>query len=195
MRLTCISQALRQMFRNIISANEVGGNLSLAYVFSDPDGVRSGKSGWSFGICQYDVSNNPNAILALREMGFTTDEIKGIKDQSIQIYNMNRKLMDHKDIVDKWDLKQINECLFWPLELCNEIGVDFDRAETFLHISDYHNQLNFSRGGKLYTWLQNQKVSVTPQMILEFKYTIPWGISHRDDVDRRYKIIMHVTNA
>ncbi len=193
MRLAEINDGLRSLFRMVILKNEIGGDLSLVYKFSDPDGVRTGKSGWSFGVCQYDINNNPNAVLALREMGFTTDEISGLKAQTVPIEPMNRKLYFHADVVDRYDDMQLNECLEWPLRLCNELGTDFSRLETFLHIADYHNQFYCSRGGKLYTWLKAQAgTPVTPEMVRDFKLSLPWGQKRPDDVNRRYSAISKI---
>jgi len=184
-----VTSELRKTFAQVIVANELGGNLSLAYKFSDPDGVRTGKSGWSFGRVQFDINNNPSSILALREMDFTADEISGLKAQTIQIEPMNSKLILHADVVDRWDGKQVVECLRVPLDLCKEIAVSFSCEETFLHIADYHNQIYMSRGGKLYNFLKGKK-DVTPEMIRDFKLSLPWGKSHPQDVWRRYNNIV-----
>lgn len=190
MKITSLSENIKIIFGRCLIANELGNQLGLIYKFSDADGVRTGKSGWSFGVVQYDISNNPSAVLALREMGFTTDEIRGLKDQTIDdMAPMNAKLDSHKSIVNKWDAKQIQECLSFPLGLCNEIGLDFLNEEAFLHIADYHNQFYMSRGGKLYNYLKEKNTTITPQMIKDFKLKLPWGKKRPDDVERRFKTI------
>ena len=184
---------MKLCFVRAIVMNEIGGDTKLIYRFSDPDGTRSGKSGWSFGIVQYDIDNNPNAIFALQEMDFTTDEIRGLRDQTIaDMTLMDAKLLAHREIVDKWDRKQISECCSWPLVLCNEVGMEFSSEETFIHIADYHNQLRMSRGGKLYSFLQQCTSTVTPEMILQFKLGIPWGQKNPNDVQRRYSNIKKI---
>jgi len=197
MKIPSISEPIKELFEEVIFANELDDNKELIYQFSDPDGERSGKSGWSFGKCQFDIANNPNAVLALREMDFTTDEIKALRDQTglIAISFLNMKLMDGHEIVDKWDNRQVMECLEWPLLLCNEIGVELDSVESFLHIADYHNQLYFSRRGKLYNTLKAFKHSAAPSDILAFKLSIPWGIKKPKDVYRRYKNIRRICNG
>lgn len=195
MKLAVLSEDLKLMFARAIIANELGGQLSLIYKFSDPDGVRTGKSGWSFGICQYDINNNPNALLALREMDFTTDEIAGLRAQTIDnMAPMDYKLFRSKDIVDKWDRRQLRECLEIPLLYCKELAVEFSSEETFLHIADYHNQFYMSRGGKLYVWLKEQKKEVTPEMVRDFKLALPWGKKRPDDVNRRYSNIVKIAS-
>lgn len=83
-----------EIFSRVILANELDGSTAHAYRFSDPDGVRTGKSGWSFGICQFDINNNLQTIICLRECGFTTDEITGLKLHLIaNMKPMNAKLL------------------------------------------------------------------------------------------------------
>ncbi len=200
MRITALTDHAKLCFAKALIANELGNQMALAYRFSDPDGVRTGKSGWSFGIVQFDISNNPNAVLCLRECGFTTDEIAGLRAQTRDDMDaMNLKLLAARDIVDKWDRKQLSECLSWPLTLCSEIGVDFNNEEAFVHIADYHNQFGMSRGGKMYMWLRGLTGPLTSEMVRDFKYTLPWGQKQiakhdpdKDDVLRRYNNIVHI---
>jgi hypothetical protein len=184
---------LTETMEKVLLQNELDGNINAAYRFSDPDGIHSGKSGYSFGLVQFDINNNPSAILALREMNFTTDEIAALKTQTGAIEPLNAKLRAHADIVNKWDDKQVLECLNVPLVLCKEIGVAYSCDETFLHIADYHNQFYMSRGGKLYTWLKScHGKLVTPEMVRDFKLTLAWGQSHPEDVERRYHNIVKI---
>ena len=195
MKVLTITDQLSVYFAKIILANELGGDLSLAYRFSDPDGERSGKSGWSFGIVQIDINNNVNTLLALKEMDFTTDEISGLRSQTIPIDPMNAKLKAHGDIVNKWDRQQMRECLTVPLVRCNEIGVDFTGEETFLHIADYHNQFSMSRHGKLSSWLSTQTDPISPEMVRDFKLALPWGVKCPKDVNRRYENIVRIVRG
>ena len=198
MRIIVISDRVKLAFSKALLANEIGGHMSLIYRFSDADGIHSGKSGYSFGISQFDINNNPAAVLALREMNFTTDEIAALKAQTADMDKMNAKLLYHKDVVDRWDRKQLVECLEWPLLLCHEINVLFSGEETLVHIADYHNQFYMSRGGKMYRWLKSVDDLITPEMIRDFKYTLPWGIKQqarprdKDDVWRRYYNIVKI---
>lgn len=200
MKILAVDDRLSVTFAKIILANELGSDLSLAYKFSDPDGERSGKSGWSFGIVQFDVNNNPNAIIALREMGFTTDEIGLLRNQnSADAPNfmavMNAKLKAASDVVNKWDRQQLRECLTLPLQYCVELGVEFTEEETFLHIADYHNQFYMSRGGKMYRWLRDSVTAISPEMVRYFKLALPWGIKRPDDVKRRYENIVRIVRG
>ena len=205
MKIFALPELTKQLFARCLFTNEMGGMpASIVYRFSDPDGERSGKSGWSFGIVQYDINNNPNAILALREMGFTTDEISGLKAQTIaDMSAMNDKLAAHKEIIDGWDRKQISECLTWPLYLCNEAGADFSSEETYLHIADYHNQFGMSRGGKMHLWIRGLHGKLLyPEMVRTFKYATDYGKKQlakkdpsKDDVRRRYDNIVRIARS
>jgi hypothetical protein len=189
-KIVVLSDLYKLLFAKVIVANELGGDTKLIYKFSDPNGDRSGKSGWSFGICQFDTKNNPNAIQALVEMGFTNDEIVQLKRMTIDVAPLNDRLLTQKDILDKWDRQQLRECMQVAITLCSEIGTDCSCEETMLHIADYHNQLHFSRGGRLYSFLKsNVSVPIAPEMIHALKLSIDWGQSHPADVDRRYENI------
>lgn len=181
------------VFRAIILLNELEGNIAHAYRFSDPDGTNRGKSGWSFGVCQFDIANNPAATLCLRECEFTTDEIEGLRRQRIDIAAMNRKLACSSKVVDKWDNRQLSECLSVPLELCRKSGVRFADNEAPLHIADYHNQFYMSKGGKLHQFLLGLGRPVAARDILDFKLNKTlWGAERPDDVRRRYNNIVKV---
>ena len=180
------------IFRKIIIDNELGGNLSLAYKFSDADGVGTGKSGYSFGLVQFDTKYNPNGILCLRECLFTTDEIRGIVDQRINIIPMNKKLKEKSDIVSIWDNKQLSECLEHSLNLCYIGKIQLTNRETLYHLADYHNQYNFSKNGKMYNFLKTLNKSVLPEDILRLKLLTDWGKKRPDDVHRRYDNIKRI---
>jgi len=178
---------LLQLFTQAILNNELAGNERAAYRFSDPDGVLTGKSGWSFGIVQFDINNNPSATLALRECAFTTDEIAALKAQTVKNMTfMHAKLAQSADCIDRWDAKQLQECLTVPLNLCQQTGIIFAGDEARLHVADYHNQFYMSRGGKLHNFLLNMKAPIVPEMILAFKLKLPWGLKRSDDVHRRF---------
>ena len=180
------------LFRLIMLANELSGNLKAVYRFSDPDGVQTGKSGWSFGICQFDINNNPSATLCLRECGFTTDEIIGLKSQSIPTAPLNAKLRAHADVIDSWDERQMYECLTVPLQRCKNSGITFVDDEAKFHLADYHNQFNMSRGGKMHCYLRSFNRPITREDILKFKLGLPWGKKRADDVYRRYNNIVRI---
>lgn len=177
------------IFRRIILLNELGGNPRAAYRFTDPDGP-SGRSGWSFGLCQFDCSHNPTAIICLREIGFTTDEIERIRRQTLQpMAPLNERLYAAREIIDRYDEQQLSECLQHPSRLCTESGIRLDDSG-LLACADYHNQFYMSRGGKLHTHLRGIKRPVTAEDIRGFKLTLPWGQKRPDDVARRHENII-----
>lgn len=181
-----------EIFHRIILANELEGSTSHAYKFSDPDGVRTGKSGWSFGLSQFDINNNPSAILCLRECGFTTDEIAGLKAQTIaDMRPMNNKLLANCAVIDRYDDQQMSDCLQWPSLLCKQSGI---ALETSGHIAlaDYHNQFYMSKGGKMHKHLQTIGRPVTADDIYRFKRSLPWGQKRPDDVKRRHDNIVRI---
>lgn len=183
---------LADLFEKIIFRNELGGDSSLLYKFSDPDGIRTGKSGWSFGLSQFDINNNPRAIDCLRECGFTTDEISGLKVQTVSdMRPMHNKLLANCTVIDRYDDHQLSECLQWPAKLCKGAAIALEESG-LLSLGDYHNQFYMSRGGKMHTHLKGLKRPVTAEDIYRFKLTLPWGKKRPDDVDRRYDNIMRI---
>lgn len=177
---------LQAAFRSIIIANELGGSLKLAYKFSDPDGVRTGKSGWSFGVCQFDINNNPNALICLRECHFTTDQVRGLREQSLKdMAPYNNRLQANRAIIDRWDNRQLQECLFHASALLSGSCIPFDDGG-LLACADYHNQIHMSLGGKLHVHLMHRGRTVTAEAVRDFKLTLPWGKKRPDDVERRH---------
>lgn len=180
------------VFRQIILVNELGGDERLAFRFSDPDGVRTRKSGYSFGVCQFDINNNPEAILCLRQCGFTTDEIATLKAQTMHVGKLEAKLAAHADIVARWDHRQLVECLEYPLSLCDKSGILLAGRETLYHLADYHNQFYMSRGGKMHKYLMSCGRPVDPTDVLHLKLSTAWGRKRPDDVHRRYNNISRI---
>lgn len=184
---------LVEVFRKIILANELDGSTAHAYKFSDADGINNGKSGYSFGICQMDINNNPTAIHCLRECGFTTDEIAGLKRQNVTpLAPFNAKLKAAAAVIDRYDAAQLQECLTVPLQLCQATDITFTGDEAKLHLADYHNQFYMSRGGKMHTFLLALKRPVERLDILVFRQQTLWGKKRPDDVRRRYDNIVRI---
>lgn len=188
-----------QVFYKIIVANELGNDMSLVLKFSDADGVRTGKSGYSFGVSQFDIAHNQSAIECLQECGFTTYEIDILKKQEatkLQMLAYENLLAANSHIVDKWDKAQIKGCLDHSVHLLVSSGLSLWDTQTLYHIADYHNQFYFSNGGKLHKWLMNQQMPITSKMIVDFKLNeTAWGKKRPDDVKRRYVNIVEICNA
>lgn len=182
----------QEIFHRVILANELEGSTAHCYKFSDPDGIRTGKSGWSFGLCQFDINNNPRAIDCLRECGFTTDEIAGLKAQTItDMRPMHNKLLANCTIIDRYDDRQLDECLQWPAQLCKQAGIVLELSG-LIALADYHNQFYMSRGGKMHNHLKTIGRPVTAVDIYKFKLSLPWGQKRKDDVDRRSDNIVRI---
>lgn len=180
-----------KVMRKVFLLNECGGDPSIAYEFSDADGVRTGKSGYSFGLVQFDTLNNAEAIECLRACEFTESEIKGIINQTVFIDEMNKKILAHKDIVDAYDNSHTEESIKHCENLCKGIPL-FDEA-VLVHIVDYHNQFYMSPNGKLHRYLKDVVGAVKSDCIIDFKLChTKWGREHSDDVLRRARNIRKV---
>lgn len=173
-----------------IKMNEVGGDDALIYKFSDPDGERTGKSGWSFGLVQFDTQNNWDALHCLEACGFTIYEVVKIIKQDGDISHLNPKLRAQSHIVDRFDTAHVNKSLHHCERLVDGYGIHLDSEGILVHIVDYHNQFYMTPGGKLHRWLQDQGNPVTAEMFLNFKINRTlWGRKRPDDVQRRFRNI------
>ncbi len=169
---------------NAIIENELAGNIDAAYKFSYA-GV--GKSGYSFGRSQFDVSNNYKAVEFLRKNGFTDSNINRLKNLDPSINDLNAKLWNIKDKVDKYDELHVKD-------MCKHVasldGLPLMTVKTFVHLVDYHNQFNLSRNGKMHEFLKSNKNYILSIEIYEFKLSnTKWGKENPLDVKRRYKTI------
>lgn len=204
MKITQITDAIHQITRSVLFENECDSNMQFVYSFSDADGVRTGRSGWSFGETQLDVANSPYGMLALRDIGFSTEEQQMLKcqDAGLDMHIMNAKLAGNKPMVDKWDDIQLNDCLNWSITLLAVLDTDFIDLAAFMMVPDYHNQMNFSRGGRLYSFLKTHPQPISAAMIADFKYTTDYGKAQlakhdttKDDVLRRYRNVVKLCAA
>lgn len=183
-----------------ITLNEVGATPEkFIYSFSDPDGINTGKSGYSFGRSQFDIQNNWKGIHCLEECGFTPAEVTLLFKQNGAVSKLEAKLLANKGIVDKYDTEHIQESINHCLKLVKQCDPSFspeDNIEAFANIVDYHNQFYLSPNGKLHRYLKqsvaDSGVSVLhePTLILNFKLNnTKWGRTHPSDIKRRYNNI------
>ena len=165
-----VDKPFPSVFYKILMANELGNDPSLILKFSDPDGVRTGKSGYSFGVSQFDLKNNPSAVRCLKDCGFSQNEIEdlvnqpSISDTRLEYYNS--KLASSSDKVEQFDLDHMQQSLDHVGKLCNALaGIHLQDMETFYHIADYHNQSYLTPDGKLHSYLKSYTGTITPETI------------------------------
>jgi len=185
---------LAKFMLEVLTRNEIGSDRSKAYCFSDPDGVESGKSGYSFGRVQFDIENNWTAIDCLRACGFRPKDLDRLFEQKGPISDLNIKLEGKSYVVDRFDMLHTVESVEHCKRLIEDSDIKLSSVETFLHIVDYHSQLYMSEGGKLHRHLKSLMITarweVDPKNILNFKLNhTKWGRERPDDVRRRFKNI------
>lgn len=188
-------KTLIQELDDIIGLNE--GGKAVAYKFSDPDGVHSGKSGWSFGTVQWDTKNNPRSLDCLRECGFTQDQIDGIVDQTIDVRPLAAILVVHSDIIDRYDQEQLQHCLDSAGQFAKQYSVPVSDSACLLMLADTVNQYgSLGHGSAAYLLAFGRPVTAEDvlAMKLTWKYsmTVPGG---KADTIRRYKNVMSVVKA
>ena len=186
--------ALAEAMLEVLTRNEIGPDKSQAYCFSDPDGLESGKSGYSFGRVQFDIENNWRALHCLEECGFRPKDLDRLFEQKGPIGDLNRKLLAASDVVDRFDMLHTLESVEHCKSLLEDYDIKLSSIETFIHIVDYHNQLYMSKGGMLHKSLINMMLmgarEITPEDILRIKSDkTKWGRERPDDVERRFKNI------
>jgi hypothetical protein len=191
--MTFLDQRLRVLENafTAITLNEIGTDTSLVYKFSDPDGVRTGRSGWSFGRSQFDFKYNYLGRKCLEACGFSGSEIADLIEQrkEINMDAMNSRLKQSAAIVDRFDKQHLEEN-FEHCALLLKDRVVFENEAVFVHIMDYHNQMYFSQNGKLHSWLLKQTRPISESDIFDFKLNnTRWGRQRPDDVKRRFKTI------
>jgi len=183
---------LNEIFRRIILANELSDNLKYVHRFSDADGVRSGKSGYSFGISQFDTQNNDQALKCLRECGFTEAEITGIVKQTIDVKPLAARLAAHADIIAKYDSEQLSYCLNKAINFDIDHGIQIANVSAMLAGADYVNQYG-SQGNGARAYYKGLGRPITAEDVLQFKLTqTKYGREHPDDCHRRYNNLVRI---
>lgn len=181
-----------QALRLAIVKNEIDDNLAFAYRFSDPDGIRTGKSGYSFGRCQFDIANNPSAVTCLRECSFTDADIARLKEQTGSIDDLNAKLRANAAIVDRWDDAHIRGSLEWVRDIARRRKFSYADDEALVHVADYHNQFGMHLHGKAAAYFVSLGRPVTAEDVKTYKLGTLWGRKRPDDVRRRYNNIAKI---
>lgn len=178
-------KSLIDLYVELIFMNECGKKENILK-FTDPDGVRSGKSGYSFGKSQFDTKNNPASLMCLRECGLTEQEIQGVVNQTIDVTPLNAKLASHADVIEKWDERQHNYCLNMALNFATAHGIPVSNPDGILAMADYDNQYG-SMGAGACAFFQGLNHPVTAEDVLEFKLKhTKYGKEHPKDCKRRY---------
>lgn len=181
-----MEETLNDLFRKLIFRNECDNNPSVVYRFSDPDGVHSGKSGYSFGISQFDINNNDSAAQCLKECGFDSVLIQKIKDQTIDVGPLASRLKANAPVIDKWDTRQLSYCLNRALNFCTSRGVPLSDSAAILAVADYFNQYG-SMGDGAEAYFDELGRPITAEDVLNFKLThTKYGKEHPGDCQRRF---------
>jgi len=187
-----MAATLNQLFRKVIFANELDSNLAFVLKFSDADGVRSGKSGYSFGVSQFDTQNNASALRCLGECGFSVAEITGIVNQTIDVKPLAARLAVHADIIERYDVEQLSYCLNKAVSFDLDFGVPLADESAALGGADYVNQYG-SQGNGAVAYYRSLKRPITALDVLNFKLSnTKYGREHPLDCHRRYNNLMAI---
>jgi hypothetical protein len=187
---------LLEQCTEVVKLNEIGD--ADPYRFDDPDGLRSGKSGWSFGPCQFDIANNSAASLCLKDCEFTDEEIAGLKAQTIpDMAPMNAKLAAHADVIERYSEAQLKYCVDGATEFINKYRVPFVDTAAILAIADTVNQYGSVGGGSAsYLLALGRPVSAKDVLAMKLTWKYAKASKHNyDDTIRRYNNLIKVVTA
>lgn len=176
--------------RTFLLKNEIGPDQSLIYKFSDPDGYRTGRSGWSFGCSQFDLSHNSSADEILEAAGFDRKDIDVLVRQTnaANMDKYNAMLLAGRSTIDHADFEHMRESFYHCLKLVVDKEILLENFGVLYHLVDYHNQFSMSPNGKIHRHLQRLNRTITSKDILTFKLkNTLWGRKRPDDVNRRYE--------
>ena len=166
--------------------NELSGNRDAAYRFSKA----SADSGFSFGVCQWDVGHNFEAASILKDCGFSQMEIAWLEKGSLpNRFEYAQRLLAHKAVIDTADLNEFQKIVSWVQEVLTNGGISVADLETFTHLADYHNQFHLDMHGECEQYLKDLGRQVVANDILTFKLETKWGKIDPDDVKRRWNNI------
>lgn len=168
----------------VISLNEISGNENVICKFS----YAGGKSGYSFGRSQFDVTHNTKARSFLKNIcGFSDQDMEKLLNLDKNIGYLNERLKLFRRDIDNLDKNHIRDMVNYVASL-NELP-EFEDEKTFVHLVDYHNQFSLSRNGLMHNFIKNKKM-LTSKDILNFKLKeTKWGREQPKDVKRRYNNI------
>ena len=179
---------IKQIMKNInlekimyvISLNEISGNENVICKFS----YAGGKSGYSFGRSQFDVTHNARARNFLKNIcGFTSQNIEKLINLDKDIKDLNERLKLFRRAIDKLDREHTEEMVNYVASLK---GLpEFENEKTFVHLVDYHNQFNLSKNGLMHNFIKSKKI-LKSEDIYNFKLGLKWGKKAPQDVKRRY---------
>jgi len=176
---------LVELLREILIANELGGNREAAYRFSDADGPH-GRSGYSFGVCQFDLRHRREAGDILRQCGFSAEEIRRLKYQDVPAAAYNDRLSTQRDIIDAWDRREFAAIVDHVSNVAHLCCFRFADDLAFLAACDYSNQFYFDVNGKLATHCSLLGKPITHADIFDFVLNkTAWGKKRPNDVRRR----------
>ena len=92
----------------ILALNEISGNENAICRFS----YAGGKSGYSFGRSQFDVTHNSAARIFLKnKCNFATSEIDRLLKLDKNINDLNNKLSNFRKEIDELDLSHVKEMI------------------------------------------------------------------------------------
>jgi hypothetical protein len=185
-------KTLNEMLDDVILNNELSGVLAAAYRFSH---ASSGKSGWSFGRCQFDVKNNSAARALLSKLGFTTTEVLSIQDETMDPRRWNARLLAGSATIDQADTAQLSYCLDQAMNFAINYGVPVQSPGGVLALADYANQYG-APGAQSAAFYKALGHPVTPDDVLYFKlHDTEYGGKDPADCKRRYAGVMAVLKA
>lgn len=173
--------------------------------------AEAGKSGWSFGPIQFDISVSPTGRKILEEIGVSREDVQELATDIWSKRHENRflieNIVEHINAMLKKRMYRFSiarQSYEYISKAVSRLGMLKDTEHlklnmpTMLMLIDYHNQFHISRNGRCHEWLKRQE-AVGVNNFMMFKYDLPWAqkIEGVDDIKRRFECIMDycITNC
>ena len=200
----------KEKFRSLMIENELGGNLNDAYVLTK---CGAGKSGYSFGLIQMDLSVNSTG----RDIFKSAIVAGGITNSFVEM--IMKKVINYANILTKDELAMINEALSKPaarLIVDRSFDLFYDsyaskidrfikiwskveskklflsKSFTQLFLFDYNNQFNISAGGKFDVFISGlDKINSFEMLryLMNTKYATD-KLAQKKDLIRRFSNVI-----
>jgi len=163
------------------------------YRFEKFDGFRSQYfDGYTFGLVQYDLSTNWQAVQCLKRCKLKPGEVFNLFDPTEEeLERLNKKIAFYKHNINSFDSKYIELATKRLIRLITENDIFIKDEQTFLMLLDYHHIFFINTNGRLVSWMREIGSNITPEMLVDFiTFNTKWGMHNSDEVKERAAYIL-----
>ena len=112
-------------------------------------------NGLTFGLAQYDLSVNWQAVNCLKKCKFKPGEVGELFDpETTKLKRLNKKLSFHRRVIDECDDKHIRMAILRLTNLIKSNSIKLESDHAFLVLLDYHNLFFVNNEGRIIEWMK-----------------------------------------